>query len=180
MPPTTNKTRTGIDIVNSAIAELDNENPFQEVSDLLKGRASARDQRDATADICETVLPGNSQPSQSNPSLVVAVGPNSYNAGANSASNPLQVPVGITYATLTQANLKRQRVIIQNVGTTNLFIIFGNSSSFGATNNNYHVKIASGQTYTDEMWVGRIDIVSDLAGGVVSFVENWRSQNPNS
>jgi hypothetical protein len=180
MPPTSQVTQNGIDSVNSAIADVDNDNPFQAVADLLKGKASARDQRDTGVDICETTLPGNSQPSQANPSIVVAIGPNSYDAGSNAASNPLQVPVGTSYVILTQANPKRQRFIVQNVGTTNLFIIFGNAASFSATNNNYHIKIAAGQTYTDEMWVGRVDIVSDLAGGVVSFVENWRSQNANS
>ena len=172
-------TRKGIDAVNKATGDIDRDNPFSQVIGILEGNASSRQQRKPNQiDICDTTLPGNSLISQNNPSVSVSISPNSYDAGSNAASNPLIALVQLAYQTLLQANPKRQRIIIQNVGSTNLFIIFGIASSFNAKDATlYHVKIPSGQSYIDEQWVGRIDIVSDAGNGVVSAVETWRNQN---
>lgn len=171
-------TRQGIDAVNKATSEIDNIDPFSQVRGILDGQATSRNQRKGSVDICDTTLPANSNVSGANPSVVVSIGPNSYDAGSNAASNPLIQTVNLAYQLLIQANPARQRILLQNNATTNLFIILGNAASFGAKDSTlYHIKIPAGQTYIDEQWVGRIDIVSDAVNGVVSCVETWRNLN---
>jgi hypothetical protein len=172
-------TRDGIDQVNQAVADVDNAHPFAEVQKVLDGIATAREQRGTSPlDICDAILPANQFADNSKPSLLVSISPNSFDEGASGISNPLIAAVQTGYQLALQANPKRQRLFVQNGGGTGLYIIFGSAATFGAVDSTlYHAKIAVGETFIDEMWVGRIDIVSDAPGGKVSIWEMWRTLN---
>jgi hypothetical protein len=153
--------------------------PFSQVRQVLDGKATIRPIREAGAiDICDAVLPPNQLADSSKPSLLVSLSPNSSDSGANGASNPLIASIGLTYITILQANPKRQRIFIQNNGGTGLYLVLGSAATFGASSSAlYHIKIPTGTTYIDEMWVGRVDIVSDAPGGLVSAFELFRQLN---
>ena len=157
----------------------DQGDPFAGVRQVLDGKATARQIRETGAiDICDAVLPANQLADSSKPSLLVSLSPNSSDSGANGASNPLIADVELIYQTILQANPKRQRFVVQNNGGTGLYIILGAAASFGASSSAlYHVKIATGDIYIDEMWVGRVDIVSDAPAGKVSAFELFRQLN---
>jgi|SRR5215469_1206124 len=183
MPPLSPLTRVGIDDVNQNIANIDNSDPFAQVKQTLDGQASARQLRgQGEPDVCDTTLPGNSIVDQTHPALVVALSPTGHNQGLEQSSNPVVSLIQTTYQNILQANPARRRLLVQNTGTSNLYLIFGKASNFTAPFTTqfsiYHVKIAAGDTYIDELWRGRVDIVSDASNGVAAYSEYWRSSIP--
>lgn len=182
MPLANPVTRVGIDDVNQNIADIDNSDPFAQIKSTLDGIATSRAQRQAGGpDVCDAVIPGNVIADSNHPALVVDLSPNGHNQGLEQVSNPIVAQFQTTYVTVLQANPARRRLVVQNTGTTGIYLIFGQASKFtsGVAQQFtiYHIKIASGATYVDELWRGRVDLVSDAANGVAAVSEYWRSTN---
>jgi len=180
MPLADPVTRVGIDSINSSIADIDNSDPFAQIQLTLDGQANARKLRpQGSPDICDAMLPGNLVADSNHPALVVALSPNGHEEGLEQSSNPVVSQFQTTYVNVLQANPGRRRLIVQNTGTTGIYLIFGKASNFTSGLAQqftiYHVKIASGSTYVDELWRGRVDLVSDAANGLAAVSEYWRS-----
>lgn len=84
--------------------------------------------------------------------------------------------VGTGSTTLLALNNARKRFLLQNVGTTKIYILFGAGA---ASSSNYHLVLAAGGTtadgsgliYPDTMWLGAIQASSSAAGGSMSSAE---------
>ena len=84
--------------------------------------------------------------------------------------------IGASSATLLAANALRKRLILQNVGTTRILILFGAGS---ASASNYHIALPAGGNsndgssapYVDQLWTGAIQAISSAAGGSVQAME---------
>ena len=91
-----------------------------------------------------------------------------------SAAGP--TTLGTTSAQLLAANALRKKLILQNVGTTKIWILFGAGTASAV---NYHIALPAGGTandgscpvYIDEMWQGAIQAISSAAGGSVQAME---------
>ena len=164
-----------IDRVNEAGFSSDAD-PFSDVQKILEGRATARDIRGVSGDPCKAVLPPHAVPDGSEYTIPVSVSPSSYGMSTNAASLPQVQPIGTAYETVAQFNPGRMRILIQNVGTTTLYVIFGNASQVGGdTVTKYHAQILPNATFIDDMWQGRVDIASGAVGGKASIVEFSRT-----
>jgi hypothetical protein len=183
-PEGRNPQQTAIDVVNanSGISE----SPFADVKAVIDGASSARPQLlRPSLDLCDAVIPGNNVPTTNNPALVVALSPNSFDENINQASQPFvqDIPAFVTsstYQTVLQNNPARRRLMIQNVNkdTTPLFVIFGKATQFnGDVTANYHMQITPGQTYIDDRYVGRVDVVGGAADVKIAVTEFTRSKN---
>jgi hypothetical protein len=92
-----------------------------------------------------------------------------------SAAGP--VTVGTSPVTLLALNALRKRLILQNVGTTKIFILFGAGTP---SSSNYHIALPAGGTtndgsspvYIDTMWTGQVQAIGSAAGGSVQAAEN--------
>ena len=183
MAVTGSQTQQGIDAANRAAGTIDDQDPFSEVAEIIAGKAAIRKSRSTPGpDLCDCTIPGNTVPTTDDPALVIAISPNSADQGMNTATNPFITTLNafsvVGYQRFLQANPGRQRFIIQNTGSSNLFVVFGKADQFGAdiTTKN-HMKIVPGATYIDDGYRGRIDLASDAAGGTVSVIEFVRQQN---
>jgi len=171
-----------IDAVNRA-APLNAGNAFDNIESILEGNTTARPARyTELSDLCAAIVPPNTVPDASHASLAVSLTPNDWNDGSNQASPP-QVLTIAAYAsianwqTVAQLNIGRTRLLIQNTGTGNLYLVFGKASQYNANiTTSYHLKITPGQTYFDDSWQGRVDMVSD-SGTTASVAEFSRAQN---
>jgi hypothetical protein len=91
---------------------------------------------------------------------------------SNTVSTAGPTTVGTSSTQLLAANAARKRLILQNVGTTKIWILFGAGS---ASSSNYHIALPAGGTtndgsspiYVDTMWTGAIQAISSAAGGSV-------------
>lgn len=86
------------------------------------------------------------------------------------------VTLGTSSTQLLAANPDRKRLILQNVGTTKIFVLFGSGT---ASSSNYHVALPAGGTsndgssplYVDELWTGAIQAISSAVGGAIQALE---------
>jgi len=174
--------QAGIDAVNASAAR-DATNAFDDIEGLLEGKSTARPARGVSLDdLCAAIVPPNQIPSQAQTSIAVSVSPNSWDDGSNLASVPgiIAVPAFVStvpFVNVAQYNTQRTRLVIQNLGSGNLFVIFGKAAQYGGNiTTNYHLQVASGQVYFDDQWQGRIDVASD-SGCSISVVELARAVN---
>jgi hypothetical protein len=97
-------------------------------------------------------------------------------AGSSTATTPVQTPVGTGVAQLLAPNSSRRRLLVQNTGTTVLYLSLGPTAP---TTTAYHVALAacssaddgSGGTYVDEMWGGVVRATSSASGGTCVVTE---------
>jgi len=95
---------------------------------------------------------------------------------SNTVTSPGPVTVGASSVQLLAANSSRKRLILQNVGTTKIWVLLGAGS---ASSVNYHIALPAGGTandgssepYIDTMWTGAIQAISSAAGGSVQALE---------
>jgi hypothetical protein len=173
----------GVDAVNQAI-KANSGNAFDDVESVLSGNTTARQARRpmSAGDLCDAIVPPNNVVSSAKASLAVSISPNSWNNGGNQTTAPLLITIAafgatVPYEPYAQFNTSRTRLMIQNLGSGNLFIVFGKASQFNADiTTKYHMKIAAGQTYFDDQWQGRIDVASD-SGTQFTIIEFTRAQN---
>jgi hypothetical protein len=91
-------------------------------------------------------------------------------------SAPGPTTIGTSSAQLLAANSNRKRMILQNVGTTRLYILFGAGTASAA---NYHIALpAGGNTndgssppFVDTLWTGAVQAISSASGGSVQASE---------
>jgi hypothetical protein len=91
-----------------------------------------------------------------------------------SAAGP--TTIGASSAQLLASNSSRKRMILQNVGTTRLFILFGAGTASAV---NYHIALPAGgntndgssPVYSDTLWQGAVQAISSAAGGSVQALE---------
>jgi hypothetical protein len=84
--------------------------------------------------------------------------------------------IGTTSIQLLAANASRKRLILQNAGTTKIWVLFGSGT---ASSTNYHLALAAGGTsndgsstpYIDQLWTGAVQAISSAAGGSIQAVE---------
>lgn len=95
---------------------------------------------------------------------------------STAASVPAQTVVGTTAAQVLAANASRKRVMLQNVGTTRIYIAYGSTNP---TTSAFHVALPAGgsagdgssQMISDDMWQGAIRAISSAAGGLLVVTE---------
>ena len=98
-------------------------------------------------------------------------------------STPAQTSVGGTAGIILVFNAKRKGFIVQNTGTTTLYLSFGATLP---TTSVYHVALkaatgaddGSGATYFDDSWVGVVNAISSAPGGTCVVTETV-SSGPN-
>lgn len=91
-------------------------------------------------------------------------------------STPAQTSVGATAGQLLAINRKRKGLIIQNTGTTVIYLVLGPDTPTGTA---YHVALkacsaandGTGGTYTDDQWVGAVQAISSAPGGTCVITE---------
>lgn len=91
-------------------------------------------------------------------------------------TSPGPTTIGTSSAQLLAANSSRKRMVLQNVGTTKLYILFGAGT---ASSSNYHIALPAGgntndgssPVYSDTLWTGAIQAISSGAGGSVQAME---------
>lgn len=94
---------------------------------------------------------------------------------STTASAPSRQTIGGTAASILASNSSRKRCMIQNVGTTVLYLAFGATP----TTTNFHLSLPAGgsagdgtsPSYSDDLWKGAIEAISSAAGGFVQVVE---------
>jgi hypothetical protein len=94
------------------------------------------------------------------------------------ATSPLQSTIGGTQGQAAAANPKRKRIIIQNTGTTVLYVGYGDNT-LTLTTSNYHVALkacgvandGTSPPLVDEMWAGAVQILSSAGGGTYVLTE---------
>jgi hypothetical protein len=95
---------------------------------------------------------------------------------SNVSSAPAQTIVGTSAGQLLAANPNRKRLSIQNVGTTRIYLNFGDVNP---TANAFHVALPAGGStgdgsspvFQDIMWTGAIQAISSAPGGLVAVAE---------
>lgn len=95
---------------------------------------------------------------------------------SNTVSAAGPAAIGTSSAQLLAANAARKRLILQNVGTTKIFILFGAGTASAV---NYHIALPAGGNandgsspmYIDSVWTGAIQAISSGAGGEVQAME---------
>lgn len=93
-----------------------------------------------------------------------------------SASVPAETAVGVAEGLVLAANAKRKGLLIQNTGTTIIYLVLGVTV---VTVSAYHVALkggtvaddGTGATYTDDAWVGPVRALSSGAGGTCVILE---------
>ncbi len=93
-----------------------------------------------------------------------------------SATQPQLVTVGTTAVPLLGTNLARRRLMLQNTGTTTLYLTFGLSAPTATV---YHHALAgcgaandgTGGTLWDETWTGPVQAIGSGGGGTVVVSE---------
>lgn len=175
-----NSNQTGIDEVNQASVPT-SETVFDDVQSLIDGSATARPVRKAGAsDICDTIIPPNTLPSPGNAGIASIASPLSWGEGLNQSTIPAvqSYDVAQGFVPVAQFNTSRNRLMIQNIGTGYVYVIYGNAQAVkGNIATAYHFRIAPGDTLSDDSWQGRVDIAVDADGTLVSVVELSRVIN---
>lgn len=95
---------------------------------------------------------------------------------STTASSPSQQSVGVAASTVLAANSSRKRLMLQNCGTSVIYIALGGTNP---TTSNYHFALAacgvandgSGQIYQDTMWLGAVRAISSASGGLLQVTE---------
>ncbi len=94
---------------------------------------------------------------------------------SETCSAPSVVVVGTSAVVLLAENFQRKRCVLQNVGTTRIYLAFGAVPTGDA----FHVALPAGGTsgdgssppWVDELWTGQIQAISSAAGGEVAVAE---------
>jgi len=94
---------------------------------------------------------------------------------STTASAPSQTTVGLGAATVLPANPARLSFMLQNLGTTVIYIGLGANPTSSA----FHISLPAGGTvrdgssriYQDACWKGSIAAVSSAIGGLLSVTE---------
>src|SRR5579884_3073 len=84
---------------------------------------------------------------------------------SSTVSAPSDVTVGTSSIQILAANAARKRFVLQNTGTTTIYILFGAGV---ASNANFHMALRAGGTpldgtspiWTDTMWTGALQAIS--------------------
>jgi hypothetical protein len=108
--------------------------------------------------------------------LLVAASVSVAAVTSNTASTPAQTTVGTTAAQVLAANSGRKRLMLQNVGTTTIFITYGSTNP---TTSAFHFALPAGgstgdgssRIQEDTMWTGAVRGISSAAGGLLSITE---------
>lgn len=96
---------------------------------------------------------------------------------SDTCSTNALVAVSTSSVTAIAANASRKRLILQNQGTTILYILLG-SGSASLTNYTFALaacgttKDGSSPVIFDEMWQGAVQVISSAAGGLLNAQEN--------
>lgn len=91
-------------------------------------------------------------------------------------STPVQTSISNVAGLLVDTNRNRRGLIIQNSGTTTIYLSLG---SVLPTSSAYHIALracqsandGSGGIYNDDSWVGQIQAISSAPGGTVVVTE---------
>lgn len=91
-------------------------------------------------------------------------------------STPAQTTVSNAAGTLLVANRGRRGLLIQNTGTTVIYLVLGSATPTATV---YHVALAActaandgtGGIYNDDSWVGPVQAISSAVGGTVVITE---------
>lgn len=94
----------------------------------------------------------------------------------NTASTPAQTAVGAGAGTILNANALRTGMVIQNTGTTIIYLSMGATAP---TVTAYHVALAActagddgkGGIYVDDTWTGIVKAIGSAGGGTVVITE---------
>jgi hypothetical protein len=94
---------------------------------------------------------------------------------SNTATAPAGNTIDGTAETVLAANANRKRLILQNVGTTRIYVAFGATP----TTSNYHLALPAGGSqndgssapYLDTLWIGDVQVISSAAGGLLQVTE---------
>lgn len=92
------------------------------------------------------------------------------------SSTPAQTAVGTTAGQVLAATSARRGLIIQNTGTTILYVVLGASTPTASV---YHVALAActgandgkGGIYIDDAWIGAVQMIGSAAGGTCVITE---------
>lgn len=150
----------------------------KDVDLLLAGGRTSQPNRadDIPAPPLPSIKSGYQRVSPGDPGTVVLIHPNSDSCETCSAPLISGVPI-FSAATGFQVaigpNPLRREVTIRNVGTTNLFLIFGVAAilTIADITTHYHMNLAPGEAWSSDLWRGEIDVSSDANGGLVSAFE---------
>lgn len=113
---------------------------------------------------------------QLDPSGNLKVNTQAQGGESQTVTAPDIVTVGAAAVQLLAANVLRMRLVLQNVGTTVIYILFGNGTPSAS---NYHIALRAGGTsadgssppWVDTMWVGAVQAVASANGGACSVAE---------
>jgi hypothetical protein len=91
-------------------------------------------------------------------------------------NTPAQTVVSNVAGTIFSTNRNRRGIVIQNTGTT---VIYINLGSVAPTTSAYHAALracsssndGNGGIYTDDAWVGPVQAISSAPGGTVVLTE---------
>lgn len=92
------------------------------------------------------------------------------------ASAPAQTSVGTMAGEVLALNLGRRGLIIQNTGTTIIYLVLGSSTP---TTSVYHIALkacsitddGNGGIYNDDAWVGAVQAIGSDSGGTIVITE---------
>jgi hypothetical protein len=157
----------------------------EQVQQVLKGQRTSQPNRADNPDVsCPDVAPGFTAPTNSQKALVVTVSPNSPGSLSTTITEPVgQVLISDTIPqVLAQANLNRSEMIIQNTGTTVIYLIFGIAPGGPANATQgirYHVALApgaaahdgTGATWVSDLWKGQVSAFAAVGGGQLAISE---------
>jgi hypothetical protein len=95
---------------------------------------------------------------------------------SNTSSAPAQTVVGTSASQVLAANALRKRFMLQNVGTTRIYISLGATSP---TTSAFHFALPAGgntgdgssPVWQDIMWTGAVQAISSAAGGLLVVTE---------
>lgn len=95
--------------------------------------------------------------------------------GSSTSSAVAQTSVGTTSVTALASNAARRECIVQNTGTTVIFLGLGQTP----TNVNYHVALKSctvsndgtGGVFVSDLWTGAINAIGSAASGTIVVTE---------
>lgn len=91
-------------------------------------------------------------------------------------STPAQTSVSNVAGTLLSVNRARRGLMIQNTGTTIIYLILGSGTP---TSTVYHIALracssandGNGGAYNDDAWIGAVQAISSAPGGTVVMTE---------
>lgn len=92
------------------------------------------------------------------------------------ASTPAQTSVGAGAGQILAANDGRRGLIIQNTGTTIIYLVLGSATPTATV---YHVALracsvandGNGGIYNDDAWTGAVQAIGSVGGGTVVITE---------